>query len=820
MAVYYDKNANTWTVRIHCKGYDNNYISTKHRGMKSKEDAIAWEEDFLRKNKYNPEAVTVKDYYMGAYKTDPAVQKEIKTNRTWNVKDDIFGRHIFPTFGHYAMVAVTEEKVKEWIKGLRDSGTLAESTIYNIVSHFKRLFHHAEVKIGVTNPFTRAVTKDITYTTKPFDYWTPEEYLAFRKEFARRRDIPQMLAVDLFYYGGLAKGECAALCEEDVEGNTVHVRFSKVDMVSDEIKTPTRFPRDVPIPDFLAEALREYFRVYKTDKKKNPFLFTFSFSALAKIIKECSKKAGVKPIQIREIQCSYIFLLKQQGVPFEQISRYTGTSFQNISNKYEDLLVNATLTHFDKLYPDKFLEEHEEDFMGSIKKDPNAGYAYTPTNCPYGYTVVDGKLVIDPAEAEVVRLVIGLYRDGDGMRMEDIVNILEEKGYKSRTGLTFRASYLNRIWRNKNLYNGTRPDIKGVYEPILSTDNPATEQPMDEEPDTREALDDAGWQEHHEENEDNRQNGDENNMNEELMNDLMSKNLSVSNAPYGYFYDKQAHKLIVNPKEAVVVYTVFGLKFFSQYSLTITLDEICFAINRCGYTNRKGRLFTIASIHSILKKASLYSGDKRRYQSITFSYEPILAPDYTPYKRFPSLERLDAANYTRTLDYLYHETPPAYNTAAEPHAPATQKKKLNSEEGDSNGCVYSVAMCSRAFFKGSPSLADIINRADSYNCTCRFGMKDDMGVGDPHDILVDLDENSNSVHTIHVYIGGHYGAFTDENGWDLKNLEGFAANLNKKPAITFVHKTAPFDTLDVSINRNSFYDDKSDGFNPIIDDDD
>lgn len=97
---------------------------------------------------------------------------------------------------------------------------------------------------------------------------------------------------------------------------------------------------------------------------------------------------------------------------------------------------------------------------------------YSGGRPPYGYTPQNGKLVIVPEEAEVVRFVI--QSKEKGMTYQMICDSLNNAGKTNRSGTKFSISTLQVIIENKPLYQGMyrygkgSEWVKGVHEPILT----------------------------------------------------------------------------------------------------------------------------------------------------------------------------------------------------------------------------------------------------------------------------------------------------------------------------------------------------------------
>lgn len=106
---------------------------------------------------------------------------------------------------------------------------------------------------------------------------------------------------------------------------------------------------------------------------------------------------------------------------------------------------------------------------GRQQKAKRGGYA--GGKAPMGYSVDDGKLVINEEEAEVVRYIF--HRKHNGQSMRSTVDALNKNGYKTRSGKPFVISTVQSIWNNEKTYQGYYKYgkegkwVKGEHEPIL-----------------------------------------------------------------------------------------------------------------------------------------------------------------------------------------------------------------------------------------------------------------------------------------------------------------------------------------------------------------
>jgi DNA invertase Pin-like site-specific DNA recombinase len=102
-------------------------------------------------------------------------------------------------------------------------------------------------------------------------------------------------------------------------------------------------------------------------------------------------------------------------------------------------------------------------------KSEKGGYSGGRT--PYGYRPLSGKMVIDDAQAEVVRKIFEMKKSGYTYRQ--IVDELNRNGYVNKSGSKWAISSVQVILGNENTYRGLYKYgkngdwVKGVHEPIL-----------------------------------------------------------------------------------------------------------------------------------------------------------------------------------------------------------------------------------------------------------------------------------------------------------------------------------------------------------------
>lgn len=96
---------------------------------------------------------------------------------------------------------------------------------------------------------------------------------------------------------------------------------------------------------------------------------------------------------------------------------------------------------------------------------------YSGGRCPYGYKVIDGRLIINEEERPIVEYAFSEHDKGTPMLT--IADNLTEMGYRTRKGTKFQAKSISSILSNRPLYEGMYKYgkemnwVKGVHEPLL-----------------------------------------------------------------------------------------------------------------------------------------------------------------------------------------------------------------------------------------------------------------------------------------------------------------------------------------------------------------
>lgn len=158
----------------------------------------------------------------------------------------------------------------------------------------------------------------------------------------------------------------------------------------------------------------------------------------------------------------YMMLLEKKGMHLVSATEEVVNDETGLGNVYKSLML--------------FVAQQERE---NISKRTSGGRrmkaargGYSGGRPPYGYTPQNGKLIIVPEEAEIVRMVIGAKDSGE--TYQSICDKLNAAGKTNRSGTKFSISTLQVIIENKPLYQGMyrygkdSDWIQGQHEPILS----------------------------------------------------------------------------------------------------------------------------------------------------------------------------------------------------------------------------------------------------------------------------------------------------------------------------------------------------------------
>lgn len=205
-----------------------------------------------------------------------------------------------------------------------------------IQSELSALFNHAIRFYNLPdNPVKKAGTIGKGKADE-MEFWTEEEYLKFIEQ-VKDKSV-SYYAFQVLYWCGLRSGELLALtaADVDVEGKVIHINKSYQRIDGEDIITDPKTPksrRDIVMPDFLAEEMKEYLSsLYGFTRDNRIFMITKSY--LHKEMTRGAKKAGVKRITIHGLRHSHISYLINRGFSAVAIGNRVGHESQSITFHY------------------------------------------------------------------------------------------------------------------------------------------------------------------------------------------------------------------------------------------------------------------------------------------------------------------------------------------------------------------------------------------------------------------------------------------------------------------------------------------------------
>ena len=139
-------------------------------------------------------------------------------------------------------------------------------------------------------------------------------------------------------------GEALALTPADINLEKPAIRITKTyhRMKGQDVITSPKTEnsvREVPIPRFLAELLREYMgRIYGL--QDNDRLIPLGNKSIDGPLRRACELSGVKRIRVHDIRHSHVSLLIELGFPAILVAERIGDTVQMVNNTYGHLYPN------------------------------------------------------------------------------------------------------------------------------------------------------------------------------------------------------------------------------------------------------------------------------------------------------------------------------------------------------------------------------------------------------------------------------------------------------------------------------------------------
>lgn len=351
MAVYKEKQSNTWRVIYRYTDWTGERKQTQKRGFKTKREAQAWEHERL--NKVSSDLDMTFESFVSRYAED--TKTRLKEN-TWASKEHIIRTKLLPYFGKLKMNNITAHQIITWqnelMKHANKSGK-KYSPVYlrSIHSQLSAIFNHAVKYYGLReNPCKKAGCMG-KKKNREMQFWTKEEYLKFAEVMM---DKPlSFYAFEMLYWCGIREGELLALtpADFDFEKRTVSITKSYQRLNGqDLITTPKteKSNRVIQMPQFLVDEIQDYLKQLYNIQSNNR-MFTVTKSYLHHEMDRGAKEANIKRIRIHDLRHSHVSLLIDMGFSATAIADRVGHESIDITYNYAHLFPSRQLEMADKL---------------------------------------------------------------------------------------------------------------------------------------------------------------------------------------------------------------------------------------------------------------------------------------------------------------------------------------------------------------------------------------------------------------------------------------------------------------------------------------
>lgn len=339
MPIYKDKKNGTWYVMVRYKDWTGANKQKCQRGFETKREAQEWECQFKLQKKADIDMTLAA--FCELYEMD--MKPKLKLN-TWLTKEHIIKTKIIPYLGNRKISEITAKDIIDWQNTMRELKTsrgnaMSPTYLKTIHAQLSSIFNHAIRYYDLSNnPAKKAGTMG-EEEGKEMLFWTKEEYLKFAEEMM---DKPlSYYAFEMLYWCGIREGELLALTPEDFDFTTMTVRINKSYQRlnrKDVITTPKtkKSNRIVKMPEFLAEEMQEYMKMYYSLTPKDR-IFPVTKSYLKhEMIRGC-KASGVKQIRIHDLRHSHVSLLIDMGFSALAIADRVGHECEKITYRYAHL---------------------------------------------------------------------------------------------------------------------------------------------------------------------------------------------------------------------------------------------------------------------------------------------------------------------------------------------------------------------------------------------------------------------------------------------------------------------------------------------------
>ena len=350
MPVYKDPERGTWYCKFRYTDWTGARKQKKKRGFARKQDAQAWEREFLEKESQSCDMTckAMTDLYL-----EDCRQRLRAT--TMERKDNTFSKHLLPYFGSTPINQITPVQIRNWqntmINAKQDNGkSFSKTYLHSVNNELSAIMNYAVKYYGLgRNPVHTAGSMGRKHAEGML-FWTEDEY---KKFIAKVSDPAAYCVFNVLFYTGMREGEMLALRLDDFdfEKKIGHITKTFAHICGKDVIRDTKTPksrRDVTLPDFLVEIVKDY-ASRLIDYEPDERLFPHDKSWVSRQMKRGCDQSGVKKIRVHDIRHSHASLLINMGFPILVISERLGheniqTTLQLYSHLYPDVHGNVAKT--------------------------------------------------------------------------------------------------------------------------------------------------------------------------------------------------------------------------------------------------------------------------------------------------------------------------------------------------------------------------------------------------------------------------------------------------------------------------------------------
>lgn len=355
MPAYKDKKTNKWLTKFHYKDYYGNDKQTSKRGFDTKEEALAYEEQFkhlIKENKlYLPFEVFVEEYFKDKI-------SKFRDN-TIETKHRLYNSYIIPYFKGKLMSQIKPKDIVEWIEKLQNTSTKnnkppSKQYINSLITEVKQIFKYATLKYNL-QPNPTLNIPSFKREDRKIKYLTFKEYSNFIKHISKK-DLYFYL-YECLYYTGIKENELLALNIEDVDFKKKTIQINKVFENTNTIRDLNNSSqsrkkyqiRNVVITEKLIKELKYYLKKIRRDDDprifNNPRLFPVSKSPLKRFSKKITDEYNLKPMNIDILRNSHVYYLINSGIDSYDIAKRVGLQYKTFLTKYKFMLDTKNIHH-------------------------------------------------------------------------------------------------------------------------------------------------------------------------------------------------------------------------------------------------------------------------------------------------------------------------------------------------------------------------------------------------------------------------------------------------------------------------------------------